>query len=89
MSWKYRLDFTEERNRFDEDELTAEQVAQLVAKKVHALVEKCAEDSVDHAELRNIAETFECEVDSVDSFDDTLRDLYDWGDEYRCWIEMQ
>ncbi len=93
-NWQNRLDLKDLWEGERKGELTTQQVAKEVAKRIRAMrVYKKYED-----ELEEIATNFEyCEED-LDEFNDYLEDLYVWGDtplptpkgqmqKKLCWIK--
>jgi len=87
--WVMTLDISADRKQYDNEEISVEAFAKKVAAKIRELKPyKMENEDWGYHELEYVEQKFEWEVDDVDSFDDALSDLYDWGDVYRCWIAV-
>ena len=86
--WKHNLNFKDLwEAREAEDPITIGQLAEKVAQRI----KKAPFYEKYEADLEEIVQQFEGigedpEFDDVDEFDWVLKELYDWADENRCWI---
>lgn len=74
--WVNRLELKDLWEKHNKEELTTEQVAKEIAKRIRRL--SCYKEYED--ELENIAIDFEFCSNDVEEFDNILSTLYDWAD---------
>ena len=85
--WNYKLDVKEPWRQRQEGEITIQQLAATVAKRLVKVdfhdedINFDRDDFVD--ELLGLSETLSA---TADDFDDVLARLYDFADEHRLWI---
>ena len=93
------MDFKDLKEQYENEEITITQLGEGMAKRLRdfaGLHLRTKSDEDYKYDLEQIADQFEC-CDDEENFDDTLNDLYDWGDtEYSesgsimknrlCWI---
>jgi len=97
-NWKYNLKLKDLRDKCDAGEITVTELGKQVAKRIknHNMYKNANEE--DREELDAIIDNFECTEDN-ESFNDSLRELYDFGDievkpfgkwppNKMCWIEF-
>jgi len=86
MSWKLKVDVTEEFSAFGDEEATFKTTRDLIVAKLEALdLSEFNEQDVE--QLDEIVEALRYSPD-LDEFDDHWEELYDWADDNRLWIEV-
>lgn len=97
-NWKRKLDISVEWQKADKDEITVQELAQVIANKLTDLPDFPDEEEI-NLEKEDIIEAFidlsEDKNATTDSFDSLMEELYNWGDNNLddnwpptkvCWI---
>ena len=91
-NWKYKVQLGDLMGKYEDGELTADQVGKQFAKRLEELPFAKTEcvDGWDcaHCVFNNIVDAFKHEINDEDDFDAVLGSLYDFGDQdHRLWVE--
>lgn len=89
-NWKHTLNLKVEWEQADEDKITVQQLASIVAAKLSKIDFKDEDVNYDRDEFVDELEGFSEDLTATkNDFDNVWERLYDWADdEHRLWIEI-
>lgn len=87
MSWSHNVKIGTIWQALENEDITVNESAKLIASKLRTLVPRVDNDGYVAIELEELCDDLVADAHDAESFDDVWERVYDWADRNRVWID--